>query len=310
MIEVQSLSRYYGDKAAIENLSFQIQDRQVVGFLGLNGAGKSTTLKILATLLSPSDGTVVIDGHNYDDTAIDFRSNIGFLPEEPPLYREMTVTSFIKHVAMLRKMSKDAFADRFPLVIKQCQLSGKENAVINTLSLGYKKRVGIAQAIIHNPKLIILDEPISGLDPRQITEMRAVIRSLSEQATVLLSSHNLNEVEETCDRLLILHNGKLVATGTTEQLSSNLQSESFRLEAELVGGKEIIETSIRNVSDIVEFSVEEERSDSCICHITIKIPIESLIPQLVSQNIGIRSVQLARSELEEIFLSLTKGGNA
>ena len=310
MIEVQSLSRYYGDKAAIERLSFHIEDRQVVGFLGLNGAGKSTTLKILATLLSPSNGTVVIDGHNYDDTAIDFRANIGFLPEEPPLYREMTVKSFIKHVAMLRKMSKTAFEDRFPLVIKQCQLSGKENAVINTLSLGYKKRVGIAQAIIHNPKLIILDEPISGLDPRQITEMRTVIRSLSEQATVLLSSHNLNEVEETCDRLLILHNGKLVATGTTEQLSSNLQSENSRLEAELVGNKERIEASIANISDIIEFSVEEERNDSCICLITITTPIESLIPQLVSQNIGIRSVQLARSELEEIFLSLTKGDNA
>ena len=153
MIEVQSLSRYYGDFAAIEDLSFQIQNKQVGGFLGLNGAGKSTTLKILATLLSPSSGSVVIDGNNYDDTSIAFRSQIGFLPEEPPLYREMTVQSFLKHVAMLRKMSKDSFLDRLPTVMKQCQLTGKEHAVINTLSLGYRKRVGIAQAIIfiHSP---------------------------------------------------------------------------------------------------------------------------------------------------------------
>ena len=307
MIEVQSLSRYYGDFAAIEDLSFQIQNKQVVGFLGLNGAGKSTTLKILATLLSPSSGSVVIDGNNYDDTSIAFRSQIGFLPEEPPLYREMTVQSFLKHVAMLRKMSKDAFVDRLPTVIKQCQLTGKEHAVINTLSLGYRKRVGIAQAIIHNPKLIILDEPISGLDPLQIAEMRTVIRSLSEHATVLLSSHNLNEIEETCDRLLILHDGKLVAQGTTEQLSSNLQSENTRVEAELVASREDIESGLTDIDSIISMTIEEERSDSCIVLLSLNAPTESVIPHIIGKNIGLRSLQLARSELEEVFLSLTKG---
>ena len=310
MIEVQSLSRYYGDFAAIEDLSFQIQNKQVVGFLGLNGAGKSTTLKILATLLSPSSGSVVIDGNNYDDTSIAFRSQIGFLPEEPPLYREMTVQSFLKHVAMLRKMSKDAFLDRLPTVIKQCQLTGKEHAVINTLSLGYRKRVGIAQAIIHNPKLIILDEPISGLDPLQIAEMRSVIRSLSEHATVLLSSHNLNEIEETCDRLLILHDGKLVAQGTTEQLSSNLQSENTRVEAELVASREDIERGLSEIDSIISVTIEEERSDSCIVLLSLNAPTESVIPYIIEKNIGLRSLQLARSELEEIFLSLTKGGQS
>ena len=307
MIEVQSLSRYYGDFAAIEDLSFQIQNKQVVGFLGLNGAGKSTTLKILATLLSPSSGSVVIDGNNYDDTSIEFRSQIGFLPEEPPLYREMTVQSFLKHVAMLRKMSKDAFLDRLPTVIKQCQLAGKEHAVINTLSLGYRKRVGIAQAIIHNPKLIILDEPISGLDPLQIAEMRSVIRSLSEHATVLLSSHNLNEIEETCDRLLILHDGKLVAQGTTEQLSSNLQNDNTRVEAELVASREDIESGLSEIDSITSITIEEERSDSCIVLLSLNAPTESVIPHIIGKNIGLRSLQLARSELEEIFLSLTKG---
>ena len=310
MIEVQSLSRYYGDFAAIEDLSFQIQNKQVVGFLGLNGAGKSTTLKILATLLSPSSGSIIIDGNNYDDASIAFRSQIGFLPEEPPLYREMTVQSFLKHVAMLRKMSKDAFVDRLPTVIKQCQLVGKEHAVINTLSLGYRKRVGIAQAIIHNPKLIILDEPISGLDPLQIAEMRSVIRSLSEHATVLLSSHNLNEIEETCDRLLILHDGRLVAQGTTEQLSSNIQSEHTRVEAELVASREDIESGLSDIDSITSVTIEEERSDSCIVLLSLNGPTESVIPHIIEKNIGLRSLQLARSELEEIFLSLTKGGQS
>jgi len=310
VIEVQSLSRYYGEESAIEDLTFQIQDKQVVGFLGLNGAGKSTTLKILATLLSPSSGSIVIDGNNYDDTSISFRSNIGFLPEEPPLYREMTVLSFLKHVARLRGMDTTAFKDRLPLVIKQCQLIGKEKSVINTLSLGFRKRVGIAQAIIHNPKLIILDEPISGLDPKQIAEMRSVIRSLREHATVLLSSHNLNEIEETCDKLLILHDGKLVAQGTTEQLSSNLSKETTRMESELVGERSVIETALSNIEEITSFVIEEERIDSCVVHLSMTIAAEHIVPKIIEKGLGLRSLQSARSELEEIFLSLTKGGKS
>ena len=308
MLEVQSLSRYYGEFAAIQDISFKIEQHQVVGFLGLNGAGKSTTLKILATLLTPSTGTVIIDGKDYDDADISFRSNIGFLPEDPPLYREMNVSKFLEHVARLRKMDRHQFKDRLPTVIKQCQLQGKEQAIINTLSLGYRKRVGIAQAIIHNPKLIILDEPISGLDPLQIADMRMVIRSLAENATVLLSSHNLSEVEETCDRLLILHQGRLIAQGTTEQLASNLTKDIFRIELELVNKRTKIESSLSTLSDIIRFEFIEEREDSCLLLLTLSKSPEHLVPLLVKQGLGIRMLQNARSELEEIFLSLTKGG--
>ena len=308
MLEVQSLSRYYGEFAAIQDISFKIEQHQVVGFLGLNGAGKSTTLKILATLLTPSTGTVIIDGKDYDDADISFRSNIGFLPEDPPLYREMNVSKFLEHVARLRKMDRHQFKDRLPTVIKQCQLQGKEQAIINTLSLGYRKRVGIAQAIIHNPKLIILDEPISGLDPLQIADMRMVIRSLAENATVLLSSHNLSEVEETCDRLLILHQGRLIAQGTTEQLASNLTKDIFRIELELVNKRTKIESSLSTFSDIIRFEFIEEREDSCLLLLTLSKSPEHLVPLLVKQGLGIRMLQNARSELEEIFLSLTKGG--
>ena len=196
------------------------------------------------------------------------------------------------------------------MVISQCQLRGKEHSVINTLSLGFRKRVGIAQAIIHNPKLIILDEPISGLDPKQIAEMRSVIRSLSEHATVLLSSHNLNEIEETCDKLLILHDGKLVAQGTTEQLSSNLSKDTNRMEAELVGQRTAIEAALSSIEEIKNFIIEEERGDSCVVQISLSIATETLVPKLIDKGLGLRSLQSARSELEEIFLSLTKGGKS
>ena len=309
MIVVESLSRYYGDFAAIENLTFKIESKEVVGFLGLNGVGKSTTLKILATLLSPSSGKIEIDGTDLASAPVSFRSQIGFLPEEPPLYREMTVKSFLKHVAQLRGMSPALFEQRFPTVIKQCHLQGKEHAVINTLSLGYRKRVGIAQAIIHNPKLIILDEPISGLDPLQIAEMRSVIRALSENATVLLSSHNLNEVAETCDKLLILNDGKLIAQGTTAELASNLSKNNSRIEAELIGSKEDIEKHLSAIDAVQEFKIEEQKGDALLVEITLnQLKPEELVPLLIERSLGLRSLQKAKSELEEIFLSLTKGG--
>ncbi|MEC7985257.1 MAG: ABC transporter ATP-binding protein [Myxococcota bacterium] len=310
MIVVESLSRYYGDFAAIENLTFQIDSKEVVGFLGLNGAGKSTTLKILATLLSPSNGKIEIDGTDLESAPVSFRSQIGFLPEEPPLYKEMTVKGFLGHVAQLRGMPPSEFTQRFPTVIEQCHLKGKEEAVINTLSLGYRKRVGIAQAIIHNPKLIILDEPISGLDPLQIAEMRSVIRALSTNATVLLSSHNLNEVSETCDKLLILNNGRLIAQGTTAELASNLSESNIRIEAELVGSRKDIEKHLSEIEAIQSFDVEEEREDSLIVGIALnQIQPETLVPLLVERSIGLRALQNAKSELEEIFISLTKGGS-
>ena len=186
--------------------------------MGLNGAGKSTTLKILAGLLTPSEGDVEIDGRNLLNSTDSFRSYIGYLPEEPPLYQDMKVVDFLTYFAKIRGVEKDNLQYRIPVVLKNCQLLDVQNRIIGELSLGYRKRVGIAQAIIHSPKLIILDEPISGLDPKQIVEMRKVIRSLKEEATVFISSHNLNEVAETCDSLIVLNAGKIVAQGKLEDL--------------------------------------------------------------------------------------------
>ena len=303
MISVESLSRYYGEIAAIDQLSFTVKANTVVGFLGRNGAGKSTTLKILAGLLEPSDGSVHIDDHRLQTTDDLFRKKIGYLSEEPPLYREMTVTDYLYFLGRLRGMSKSELDARIPALLNLCQLSDRANWVIDALSLGYRKRVGIAQAIIHEPSLIILDEPTSGLDPQQIKGMRELIRSLSAKATVLLSSHHLSEVSETCDQLLILNDGKLVASGTPEELSTQAQSGHL-LKLTLIGK----EANIKAHIDSFEGALLEDLSVDDLVEVHVRligIQPEALIAHLVEQKIGVRSARSTATNLENIFLTLT-----
>lgn len=229
MIEVTSLSRYYGDFAALSDVSFSAEKGQIVGLLGLNGAGKSTTLKILAGLIPPSKGTVVIDGLDLSQHPDTLRSAIGYLPENPPLYTDMRVSEFIMHIGRLKGASKEQITSRLPEVLQLTQLTDRAQQVIGTLSHGYRKRVGIAQALIHNPKLVILDEPISGLDPVQIVEMRTVIRNLAKDRAVIVSSHILSEVEQTCDFLVVLKDGKCVAQGTEEWFTSQFSQPALKL---------------------------------------------------------------------------------
>ena len=219
MINVQSLSRYYGSRCAVDRVSFSISSNEVVGFLGLNGAGKTTTLKVLAGLLLPSGGDVSVDGVDMSESPTGIRSRIGFLPEDPPLYQEMTVRDCLRFVGGLRGMSPSSIEDRLADVLSRTNLNEVADRVISELSHGFRKRVGIASAIIHSPKLVILDEPISGLDPVQIVEIREVIRGLKEECTVLLSSHILSEISQTCDRILVLNQGRLVAQGTETELA-------------------------------------------------------------------------------------------
>lgn len=305
MIEVQSLSRFYGAHQAVKDVSFSIAANEVVGFLGLNGAGKSTTLKVIAGLLPPSSGTVVVDGVDVTQAPTSFRSRIGYLPEEPPLYKEMTVTEYLRFLGGLRGMSSSAISARLPDVVRICQLTGREDQVIAELSHGYRKRVGIAQAIIHKPRLVILDEPISGLDPYQIVEMREVIKGLAAEATVLISSHILSEISQTCDRLLVLGNGRLVAKGTEEELSGGSAS-GVELELSLRGTAETITAAARAL-DVVE-SVDIQPADEGTVSAIIRLSRderEALVAALVGAGVGVRAVSETRSELERIFLNLT-----
>jgi len=209
MIEVKDLSRYYGTFPALQNVSFSIRPGEIVGLLGLNGAGKTTCLRVLTGFLIPASGEVLIDGQNVFSNPHEVKSKIGYLPETPPLYPEMTVEDYLRFVARLRGISSADFSREFLRVTELTELTGARRALIRQLSLGYRKRVGIAQAIVGSPPVLIFDEPISGLDPRQIVEVRKLLRSLAGKHTILISSHILTEVSQTCDRVIVIHRGRL-----------------------------------------------------------------------------------------------------
>ena len=219
MIELERVSKFYGPHAAVRDLSLTIEKGQCVGLLGLNGAGKTTTLQMLAGLVAPTAGTIRVRGVDIVEDPTSLRRSLGYLPDRPPLYDEMKVGAYLRFVGELRGMTKSELTKRVPEVVERCALSDVVDAPISTLSHGYRQRVGIAQAIVHNPSLLILDEPIQGLDPLQIVEMRERIRSLRGEHTILLSTHVLSEVRQTCDRLAVIHEGQLAAEGTEDELS-------------------------------------------------------------------------------------------
>lgn len=310
MIEVQSLSRFYGSHRAVDNVSFSIAENTVVGVLGLNGAGKTTTLKVIAGLLQPSSGTVKIDGVDLTEAPVSFRQRISFLPETPPLYTEMTVTSYLRYLGELRGMARRDLDARLPEVIARCQLAGQTHRVIEELSHGYRKRVGIAQAIIHRPRVVILDEPISGLDPVQIVEMRKVIRSLGDEATVLVSSHILPEVSETCHRILVLRKGRLIADGTEEQLSERFQGGSV-IRITVAGEAEKVVRTLQGVASVKTVTAQGGRPDRPVFLVEMNGDHrENVVSALVAAGIGLRRLDDMGGELEDIFMGLNQEGAA
>ena len=223
MIVVENLTKVYGARVAVDNVNFNIAKGEIVGFLGPNGAGKSTTMRMLTGFLSPTAGRVTIGGHDMAENPIEAKQLLGYLPESPPLYPEMTVRDYLNFVAQLKGLDKAKRKERLAFVLEKCFLQDRVDQVIGQLSKGYKQRVGIAQALIHNPPVLILDEPTSGLDPQQIIQIRALIAELAVDHTIILSTHILPEVQTTCNRVLIISGGKLVAEGSAEQLEAQLQ---------------------------------------------------------------------------------------
>ena len=306
MVEVESLSRFYGSRCAVDCVTFSIAPNEVVGFLGLNGAGKSSTLKVLAGLLLPSAGRVTIDGVDMGDNPTAVRANIGFLPEDPPLYTEMRVTDFLRFVAGLRGMSDKAIEARLPDVLKKTNLTDVADRVIDELSHGYRKRVGIAQAIIHGPKLVILDEPISGLDPVQIVEIRSVIRGLAEESTVLVSSHILSEISQTADRILVLNQGRLVAQGTESELAGRFHIGGS-VDMILRGDRAEIEATLQANASVKKLIALDSDGDDIVLRVSMAEDVrEALVAALVEKGIGVRGVANAHDELEGIFLDLAR----
>ncbi len=299
MISAQGLTKFYGDKCAVEDLSFDIGEGEIVGILGLNGAGKTTTLRILACLLLPSTGTVTIDGVEVGEDPHAIRKKVGFLPEEPPLYREMTVEAYLRFAGELRGMSGKRTSQRLDEVLEQTNIADVRGEVIDNLSHGYRQRVGIAQAMIHEPQVLILDEPISGLDPVQIVEMRG-------KHTVLVSSHILPEISQTCDRLMVIQEGRIVATGTEEQLTDRVTSVR-RLHLQVRGAEAEVIAAVEGVSGVSSCQVMHG-GEVVHLQVTTETDVrEELSKAVVGGGFGLLSQMPAEPELESIFLQLTSG---
>ncbi len=309
MIKVEGLTRYYGRFPAVRDVSFTIGDRVIVGFLGLNGAGKSTVLKCLAGLLLPSAGTISIGGIDALENPEALRSKIGFLPEDPPLYRDMQVAEFLKWCGQMKGMTGAEVERRLPEVLRICDLEHMADRVIDTLSHGYRKRVGIAQAIVHDPDLVILDEPISGLDPVQIVGMRNVLRELANHCTVLVSSHILSEIAETCDRLLMLKDGRLVAEGDRAEFGEKLRTAPS-LEIQIRGTLDEARAALESVEGVAGITGRNLGGDIIDIVVTLKEDTrEGVVAALVGAGIGIRRVQASEGNLERAFLDLTNNHN-
>lgn len=314
MISAQGLTKYYGDKCAVQDLTFGIDSGEIVGLLGLNGAGKTTTLRMLACLLLPSTGTVRINGLDVVENPHEIRKLVGFLPETPPLYEEMTVESFLRFAAQLRGVSAEKTAGRIESTLDAVHIKDVRHEVISTLSHGYRQRVGIAQAIIHEPPVLILDEPIKGLDPVQIVEMRELVRSLKGKHTVLLSSHILSEISRTCDRIFVVQEGRLVATGTESELTQQL-SGANRLRLAVRGpANEIVSYvgSLPKVTSCQAATAETEirfGANSGIVQLDVATEEdirETLSRSLVQKGYGLLEIARATGELESAFLRLSR----
>ena len=305
MIQVDGLTKYYGDHAAIRNLGFRIERGEVIGFLGLNGAGKTTTLKVLGCVLLPTSGRVTIDGFDVVQNPHEIRKRIGFLPDTPPLYDEMTVDAYLAFVAKLRGMKKEDVSRRVREVEEQTALVEAKDELISALSHGYRQRVGVAQAMVHKPELLILDEPSSGLDPVQIVEMRRLIRNLKGQHTVLVSSHILSEISQICDRLLVIQEGEIVAQGTEEELAKQLGGGGS-VEVEIKGAAEKVFAALANITGVNGSSLL--RSEGGISTVRIDAAPElrpDIARALIASGVDLLRIDRGTQKLESIFMQLT-----
>lgn len=307
VIEIEDLYKYYGERRAVGPLSFTIEAGEIVGLLGLNGAGKTTTLRVLACDLLPSSGTVKVDGLDVVENPHEVRARIGYLPDTPPLYGDMTVRAYLHFAARLRGMSVADADKRVPEVLETTSLEDVRDQLISSLSHGYKQRVGIAQAIVHKPRLLVLDEPISGLDPKQIVEIRELLRSLKGEHTILLSSHILSEISETCDRLLVIRDGQIAAVGTEAELSAKLLRQKG-IDVTARGDEDKAVEVAKALKGVVSADVEgsaEAGEGLFALRVEAEGDVrEALCKALIEAGIGLLEVRRSERELESVFLEL------
>lgn len=309
MIEVRHLTKRYGDTLAVDDLNFTIEKGRIYGFLGPNGAGKSTTMNIITGYLASTDGSVTINGYDILEDTEAAKKNIGYLPELPPLYFDMTVKEYLAFAAELKKIPKAERKNQITRVCATTKLDAVQNRLIKNLSKGYRQRVGLAQAILGYPEVIILDEPTVGLDPKQIIEIRDLIKSLKKKHTVILSSHILSEVSAICDYVLIISHGKLVASDTPDNLGK-LAAGSNNLNLLVKGEKSRIRQLLEEISGVKEISIEK-KSDQEGWNVTVSTEEnadirEEVFFKMAENHCPILEMQSQKISLEEIFLELTE----
>lgn len=308
LIEVKNITKKYGDRVAVKELSFSIEPGKIYGFLGPNGAGKSTTMNIITGTLAATSGTVLINGHDIYEDPIEAKKCIGYLPEIPPLYGDMTPKEFLTFVAEAKRVDYEKISRRIREVMELTGLMEVSGRLIRNLSKGYRQRVGIAQAMVGNPDIIILDEPTVGLDPLQIIEIRSLIKKLGETKTVILSSHILAEIAEICDHVMIISHGRLVADDTIENLKATVDS-SDNLKLSVRGAKEKALAALEGTDGIIGISAGDT-ADNGITDLTLRIakgadPRDDIFFRLADARLPITGLELEKVTLESIFLALT-----
>ena len=309
MVEVKNLFKSYGNKLALDNVSFSVSEGEILGFLGPNGAGKSTTMNIISGYLSSTEGTISIDNCDIFDDPINAKSKIGYLPEQPPLYLDMTVDAYLKFMFDLKKVKlpkEDHIADICELV----KISDVRKRLIKNLSKGFKQRVGLAQALLGNPPVLILDEPTVGLDPKQIIEIRNLITELGKKHTIILSSHVLPEIQAICDRIVVINKGRVIADDTTENLSKRLnQSENYIVQ--IYGEPDKITSALKEIHGVVSIERNSEKEENLFEYNICVNPDSSIdirkeiFKKLTEIEAPLVKIEESKLDLEEIFLKLT-----
>ena len=308
MIEVENLTKKYGSHVAVDNLSFRVERGMIYGFLGPNGGGKRTTMNMMTGYIAATSGTVKINGYDILKNPEQAKKSIGYLPELPPVYPDMTVYEYLRFVAELKKVKKNERQVQIEDVMKQTQIEDVKGRLIKNLSKGYKQRVGLAQAIIGYPEVIILDEPTVGLDPKQIIEIRELIRELAKKHTIILSSHILSEVSAVCNHIMIISKGKLVASDTPEGLMTLLKG-GRQMKLSVLGEQSKVEELLRSMESVKDFSMQPPRAEGMVSvnirtEDTEDIRVE-LFRRLAAADMPIMELSLSEKSLEDVFLELT-----
>lgn len=310
MIEVKNLSKSIGSNKILDNIGFSVQEGEILGFLGPNGAGKTTTMKIITSFWSPDQGSVSVNGLDVTKNSLETREKIGYLPESVPLYEDMKVREYLEFVAEMRNLNKDKAKERIAEVSKRCGLSDVKEKTIDQLSKGYRQRVGLAQSIIHNPDVLILDEPTTGLDPNQVSEIRDLIREIGKEKTVIFSTHILGEVEAVCDRVMIINNGTITGEGSPEELAKKAKpSDTYYVK--IKGNKSEVLKKLNEMEE-VEIVIEKDKEGEDTFGYEIRpyagYDVRENLFKTVSSvaNWSILEVNKIKASLEDIFKELTK----